>query len=40
MISAVNDRRSIREFLEKPIAGEDLIEILKSGIKSGEVKGR
>lgn len=40
MISAVNDRRSIRKFLDKPIAGEDLTEILESGIKAPSSKNR
>ena len=40
MISAVYDRRSIRKFLDKPIAGEDLTEILESGIKAPSSKNR
>lgn len=40
MISAIYDRRSIREFLNKPISREDLTEILESGIKAPSSKNR
>lgn len=40
MISAIYDRRSIRKFLDKPIAKEDLTEIIESGIKAPSSKNR
>lgn len=40
MISAIYDRRSTRKFLDKPIAKEDLTEIIESGIKAPSSKNR
>lgn len=40
MISAIYDRRSIRKFLTKPIADEDIIDIIQSGIKAPSSKNR
>ena len=40
MIDAIYERRSIRNFLTKPIKEEDLLEILQSGIKAPSSKNR
>jgi nitroreductase len=40
MISAIYDRRSIRKFLDTPIAEKDVIEIIQSGIKAPSSKNR
>lgn len=40
MISAIYDRRSIRKFLDTPIAKEDMAEIIQSGIKAPSSKNR
>lgn len=40
MISAIYDRRSVRKFLDTPIAKEDIIEIIQSGIKAPSSKNR
>lgn len=40
MIPAIYDRRSIRKFLDKPLAKEDIREIIQSGIKAPSSKNR
>lgn len=40
MISAIYDRRSIRKFSDKPISGEDIIDIIQSGAKAPSSKNR
>lgn len=40
MISAIYDRRSIRKFTDKPIAKQDIIDIIQSGIKAPSSKNR
>lgn len=40
MISAIFDRRSIRKFLGKPVAKEDITEIIQNGIKAPSSKNR
>ena len=40
MIPAINERRSIRKFLNKPISEQDIIDILQSGIKAPSSKNR
>ncbi|MCI8327451.1 MAG: nitroreductase family protein [Lachnospiraceae bacterium] len=39
-MSAIYDRRSIRKFLDTPIAEKDVIEIIQSGIKAPSSKNR
>ena len=40
MIQAINERRSIRKFQNKPISEQDIIDILQSGIKAPSSKNR
>lgn len=40
MISAIYDRRSIRKFTDKPIAKQDITDIIQSGIKAPSSKNR
>lgn len=40
MISAIYDRRSIRKFSTKPVAREDILEIIQSGAKAPSSKNR
>ena len=40
MILAINNRRSIRKFLDKPISQDDITEIIQSGIKAPSSKNR
>lgn len=40
MIQAINARRSIRKFQNKPISEQDIIDILQSGIKAPSSKNR
>lgn len=40
MISAINNRRSIRRFLQTPIAKEDIMDIIQSGTKAPSAKNR
>ena len=40
MISAIYDRRSIRKFIDKPISGKDMTDIIQSGIKAPSSKNR
>lgn len=40
MISAIYDRRSIRKFLDKPIAEKEMRDIIQSGIKAPSAKNR
>ena len=40
MISAIYDRRSTRKFSDMPIAGQDIIDIIQSGIKAPSSKNR
>lgn len=40
MIDAIYNRRSIRKFLNTPIADEDIMEIIQSGIKAPSSKNR
>lgn len=40
MISAIYDRRSIRNFTDKPISQIDIIDIIQSGIKAPSSKNR
>ena len=40
MILAINNRRSIRKFLDKPISQDDITEIIQSGIKATSSKNR
>ena len=40
MISAIYDRRSIRNFTDRPISQEDITDIIQSGIKAPSSKNR
>ena len=40
MIQAINERRSIRKFQNKPIPKQDIVDILQSGIKAPSSKNR
>lgn len=40
MIPAIESRRSIRKFLDRPISREDMIDILQSGMKAPSSKNR
>lgn len=40
MVQAINERRSIRKFKNKPISEQDIVDILQSGIKAPSSKNR
>ena len=40
MVQAINERRSIRKFQNRPISEQDIIDILQSGIKAPSSKNR